>query len=219
MVSSVDDLLSFQYIPPITIEHPEQYKDTKKLPASVAILLHTRYPEWVKATGELTPYGQRSIVSLIESYNYNEHYKSRAAQEKIFLKRAQKKYASVIAGIHKRRELHFNKTAPGVGFPQVNILLHKSTSYNKRQSSEYRLGLMHNDLAYFRKSDHWGAFTTQIHDLQEAMAEFGITLEEAKLWQQKDPFGRIGSKRLTWSLEGGRAQGSQIGYILFKDLV
>jgi hypothetical protein len=79
-------------------------------------------------------------------------------------------------------------------------LIHKSPSYNRQQSSEYRTGAIGDEQAYMRKSNHWGDFATNIKE-SDPIARGVADITGAA----SDQFGRIGSTGNSWVLRGGLA--------------
>lgn len=77
-------------------------------------------------------------------------------------------------------------------------LIHKSPSYNRAQSSEYRLGEVAGEPAYMRKSNHWGDFTTNVKVGDNIMTQ----LSDMSLDVQ-DIYGRAGKQLNNWKLSGG----------------
>lgn len=112
-----------------------------------------------------------------------------------------------IKSIHTERELSFIPMSVKNFNNSINYKLYKSPVYNRRQSSEYRLLLIDGKIAYARKSNHWGAFSTTV---------YAQTNEEM---QEADEYGRLGYKSFTWLLKGANndARSSQAGYILLED--
>lgn len=112
--------------------------------------------------------------------------------------------------IHRNRELNFT-AMPVSQFNEkhhTNVLLYKSMSHNRKQSSEYRLMIINGAWAYARKSNHWGNFST---------VSYASTTEE---YEAADNYGRLGSKCYFWNLVGGDndKNNSQAGYIFLSDL-
>lgn len=217
----------FTYKEPKTlIDLDTFYPGMTTLPIEETKLLLQTSPDlgaWLSPTGALTKYGQANVINWLIKYNERVVKHAYDDQVKLFLKEALKNFKPLLDTIHKRKELRFTKI---LNYTEPNKLLYKSPSYNRRQSSEYRLGLVQEELAYFRKSNHWGIFTVNIDSIPEAMQEFNISEQEALEMQKRDPFGRIGAKRLNWILQGANtrkdgavSQTSQIGYVLLKDLI
>ncbi len=65
-----------------------------------------------------------------------------------------------VLNIHQKSNLTFNKML----FSDFNNIqkmkIHKSPTYNGRQSSEYYVGIFNGFIIYIRKSNHWGNFKT-----------------------------------------------------------
>lgn len=144
-------------------------------------------------------------------------------QEVAPLHDAMLEYGDLINGAHKNLNMDFNY----MGIPSFEnnpaIKLHKSPTYNGRQSSEYKLLLTDEGTpAYARKANHWGPFGTNLTDVNEAAKYYGMPMEEAQKLSDRDPFGRIGKKMHNWNLLGGgnpAAKTSQAGYVPLDDLV
>lgn len=80
-------------------------------------------------------------------------------------------------------------------------LIHKSPSFNRKQSSEYRLGEVDGESAYMRKANHWGNFGTNINEgnaIQFALRDV--------LPKSDDMFGRVGKLSNKWEIDGPIAE-------------
>lgn len=200
--------------------------DPNNIPPEVAAKFKgTEYETWIKPSGALTSYGRKMIMDWVSRYNELRilaHYNTEGRK---FLKTTLQKYRTQINNIHKETELDFTCIK---SLPEIKILLYKSPSYNRRQSSEYYLGLLDNECVYIRKANHWGVFYTNITDLTEAVEELGLTQDDAYKKYLRDPFGRIGMKHHDWRLKNGKVlkqnnnqytNTSQIGYIRLSDIV
>jgi hypothetical protein len=144
------------------------------------------------------------------------------------IKTALEKHGDVINSIHKNQNLdftpmelsHFNESNQNnLNVPGIKI--HKSPSYNGRQSSEYKLIMYNGEPVYARKSNHWGYFNTNVTNPTEAAGLFNMTEDEAREMAARDPFGRIGKKTNIWTL-GGRSDlpnVSQAGYIPLSNFI
>lgn len=80
-------------------------------------------------------------------------------------------------------------------------LTYKSPSYNKKQSSEYRIGEINNEPVLMRKSDHWGKFTTNIKEEDQIFQQIKDLIDTVP----DDIFGRVGKNIQNWQLIGGIA--------------
>jgi hypothetical protein len=128
-------------------------------------------------------------------------------------------YADVIANAHKNNELAFRPMSVSDFNSAPHIKLHKSPTHNRTQSSEYRLVMIDGRPAYARKSNHWGAFSTNITDIDDAVRHLGISHAEAERRALSDDFGRIGSKSYNWNLDGDKgSRASRAGYVFLDDL-
>lgn len=198
------------------IHNPERYKRSEKIDLEDANKLRSsglRFTEWVRLDGSLTNYGKKNILNFIEEYNSSIIEVENSKQRRKFLKDSYNKIKNKIDTFHEKDNLKFKITD---NFPGVNLKLYKSPTHNRRQSSEYRLGLINDKLAYFRKSNHWGKFTVNIYDIDKAIKKLKVSKKEAIELQEADPFGRIGTWSKFWDIKGGdtNSNKSQTGYIL-----
>lgn len=180
---------------------------------------------WIKEDGSLSNAGKKNLVQALEAHNDKLSGKSVASQEKKFLRKAKEENESFLSEIHKNKNLSFKSLALDDLKNANTIVLHKSAKYAGRQGSEYYLGLVGGELAYIRKSNHWGKFSTNIKDVETAVRELGISRQESKDLQAEDPFRRIGQSEHVWDLEGAERKKdgaykntSQAGYILLRDI-
>ena len=63
--------------------------------------------------------------------------------------------------IHENKKLDFIFLCEGSPSSTNTRKIHKSKTHNKRQSSEYRIGIVNGKMAFIRTSNHWGAFFSQ----------------------------------------------------------
>lgn len=199
----------------------------KKIPLDVAKKLLLRSPElstWVREDGTLTKYGIENIETFIDKHNRTLNKIEKDKKEKALLKETLAAHRNLIENIHKNKVIIFKVIN---NLPNNKIKLYKSPVHNRRQSSEYYLGVIEGEVYYIRKSNHWGAFYTNIYEVDEAMKELNISREEALRLQRRDPFARIGSKSFEWVLQGGRKSLrtgeylniSQIGCVKLEDVI
>jgi len=112
-----------------------------------------------------------------------------------------------VLNIHQKPNLTFN-TMSFSDFNSIQkIKIHKSPTYNRRQSSEYYVGIFNGFIIYIRKSNHWGKFITNIYNYEDDCID-------------SDIYNRIGTKKHDWELIGADKNKngeykniSQIGYI------
>ena len=65
-----------------------------------------------------------------------------------------------VLNIHQKTDITFN-TMSFSDFNSIQkIKIYKSPTYNRRQSSEYYVGIFNGFIIYIRKSNHWGNFNT-----------------------------------------------------------
>lgn len=141
--------------------------------------------------------------------DYQNHLKKAA-------KSAYKENKDVFDNAHRAENLKFESVP-------VNSLrdlagatsIHKSPTYNRRQSSEYFVGIVNGEPAYIRKSDHWGKFSTNIYEGTPEAIKRGLTNEHF------DQYGRVGSVPHDWDLVGGEVgkRTSQAGFIPLSKLL
>lgn len=180
-----------------------------------------RYRRWEvhhkgKAVGHYEPSIARKDV-LAHHFNKvdaEEAKKNAVRQKKQSLKIAYESNKELVDKMHHKTELafkplsvaEFNSASASTGDA---ISLHKSKSYNGRQSSEYKLIMVNGEPAYARKSNHWGRFSTNIK----------VGDHDAPPGEEGDQFGRVGYRSFNWSLEGdGGGKTSRAGYVLLKDV-
>lgn len=170
-------------------------------------------PEWHRR--------QRLIQERQEIQSKAESKERSAAKREAMqpLNDAATAYADVIANAHKNNELAFRPMSVSDFNSAPHIKLHKSPTHNRTQSSEYRLVMIDGRPAYARKSNHWGAFSTNITDIDDAVRHLGISHAEAERRALSDDFGRIGSKSYNWNLDGDKgSRASRAGYVFLDDL-
>lgn len=164
------------------------------------------------------------IVSRQQELRAKMMSAAKAAEKKAAiapLRDAMDRHGDVINSVHKSNALDFNAMPVDVFNDAPAINIHKSPSYGGRQSSEYKLIMVDGRPAYARKSNHWGQFSTNIKNVDEAVAKTGMTRAEAMALQVDDPFGRVAWDWKNWQLRGGDsgAKTSQAGYIFLDDLI
>lgn len=180
-----------------------------------------RYRRWEvhhngKAVGHYEPSIARKDV-LAHHFNKvdaEEAKKNAVRQKKQALKTAYESNKELVDKMHHKTELafkplsvaEFNSASASTGDA---ISLHKSKSYNGRQSSEYKLIMVNGEPAYARKSNHWGRFSTNIK----------VGDHDAPQGEEGDQFGRVGYRSFNWSLDGDSGgKTSRAGYVLLKDV-
>lgn len=123
------------------------------------------------------------------------------------------KHKDKIDSIHKNKDLTFNAISIDEFNRQPFYRIYKSRTYNRRQSSEYRLLMVDGKLAYARKSNHWGKFSVNVYETDP---------EAKKLFPHAKPDnnGLVGWKWHNWKLVGGNESSakSQAGYILLETM-
>ncbi|MCL2093797.1 MAG: hypothetical protein FWH12_06345 [Treponema sp.] len=60
--------------------------------------------------------------------------------------------------IHENKILTFTFLCDGGPSTASTRKIHKSQSHNRKQASEYRLGIIEGRMAFLRTSNHWGTF-------------------------------------------------------------
>jgi hypothetical protein len=128
-------------------------------------------------------------------------------------------YADKVSNMHKNTDLNFKAMSVTDYNSAPSVKVYKSPNWNGRQSSEYKVIMVDGRPAYARKSNHWGTFSTNVSNPDEAAAILGITREQAEQIALNDPFGRITKKGHAWRLEGGNegANNSQAGYVFLDE--
>lgn len=145
---------------------------------------------------------------VISKYSILERPAAIKALRDIYQKNKEK-----IDSLHKERELIFT-AMPIFDFNRAaSYKIHKSPTYDRKQSSEYRLIFIGDDVAYARKSNHWGRFSTNVY---ETDPDAKVLFPNA----EPDSYGRLGWREFNWRLVGGneKAAKSQAGYILLKSI-
>jgi len=135
-------------------------------------------------------------------------------QEIKLLKDSYEQHKDKIDNAHKRDKLKFKLLSIADFNSKPALKLYKSPTYNRKQSSEYRLLFIDGEAAYARKSNHWGTFEVNVYENDpDAKTLFPNA--------NPDQYGRLGWKKLEWRLEGGQEKSSksQAGFILLKDLI
>jgi len=177
-----------------------------------------------KLVGYASSSYKRSMAakSFIDDWNRRAQAKDQEKKNRILIKEKKiklekdyKENKNVIDNAHKNSELEFI-AMPIDLFNKADvingdaILIHKSPVYNNRQSSEYKLMFIDDELVYARKSNHWGSFYTNIK----------VGDKEAEDDAIPDHLGRVGYKQHYWNLNGGdnNKKISQAGYIPVKNL-
>jgi len=137
-------------------------------------------------------------------------------QKREYIKKLIKTLSKDIGNVHKNENLTF-KSIPLDSFKKGE-LLYKSPSYNRRQSSEYRLIVGDDGVpAYARKSNHFGTFTTNIYEGSDDAKRLGLVNGVDGYF---DPFGRVGYNVHNWELVGDNTKtASKAGAISLNDLL
>ena len=146
----------------------------------------------------------------VESSNYLQARR----QEVKLLKEFYAQHKDKIDHAHKQKVLRFSFLPIADFNSKPAVKLYKSPTYDRKQSSEYRLLLIDGEAAYARKSNHWGTFEVNV---KESDPEAKTLFPNAN----PDQYGRVGWKKFEWKLEGGQEKSnkSQAGFIFLKDLV
>ena len=123
---------------------------------------------------------------------------------------------NLVKNFHETKEIKFNVISIHILYGLQKQMIYKSPTYNRQQSSSYYIGVIDGELAYIRKSNHWGKFTTNIYEWDNAVGFEGIS---------GDFYGRVGYYYYNWELKGGERtkQGvykhtSQAGYVFIRDI-
>jgi len=205
------------------IKNPDEYKSISKLPVESEAfqkLNRDEYKQWIKDDGTLTPLGKKNITNWIEEYNSKLLKDTEQTQKTQFINKIFNQYEKQIKNFHKEQNIDFTP------LPEKDFVggkpIYKSTKYFRGQKpSEYRLIMVGDEPALARKADHWGAFTSNIKSVEDAVNSGKYTKEEAEELQLQDPFGRIGSKLHNWNLVGSdnTSKKVQIGYVKLADIL
>ena len=113
--------------------------------------------------------------------------------------------------MHKKRNLSFEAIdVSKIRNADIKHEIHKSTSYNRKQGSQYFLVNIDGRVGYVRISNHWGKFSTNIYKTDPDTKQIDPDYD----WE-KDPkgradvFGRVGSRQHNWELVGGKKNGDR----------
>lgn len=152
----------------------------------------------LKPDGRLSKMGRERASGTLERLRKDAAQKAALKESRVAVEAAYKAHKDVIENVHKRKELRF--TAIPLNQFSGGKPLYKSSTWNRRQSSEYRLITVGGKVAYARKSNHWG----------NIVVGAGHIVSEGRLYVSR-----------LWDLEGGKnaARISQAGYILLEDLI
>ena len=71
---------------------------------------------------------------------------------------------NLVKNFHETKEIKFNVISIHILYGLQKQMIYKSPTYNRQQSSSYYIGVIDGELAYIRKSNHWGKFTTNIYE-------------------------------------------------------
>ena len=182
---------------------------------------------------ELQPLAKRALKkpSPIVGYNRvvivsptNDDLVSKAEVEKIAKdlivkqqKTALKDLAEseTVKQMHKKRNLSFEAIdVSKIRNADIKHEIHKSTSYNRKQSSQYFLVNLDGRVGYARISNHWGKFSTNIYKTDTYTKEIDPDYDwERDPEDRVDDFGRVGSRLYNWELVGGKKSGERYSNI------
>lgn len=155
-------------------------------------------------------YARYAVVSATKEFT--ERLQEKKKEIKL-LKEVYALHKAKIDDVHKQSKLRFNVLPIYEFNSKPAVKLHKSPTYDRKQSSEYRLLFINGEAAYARKSNHWGDFTVNVKENDpDAKTLFPNATP--------DQYGRLGWKNFEWKLEGGQEKSnkSQAGFILLRDL-
>lgn len=130
-------------------------------------------------------------------------------QQKTALKDLAK--SETIKQMYKNRNLSFEAIdISKIRNADIKHEIHKSTSYNRKQGSQYFLVNIDGRVGYVRISNHWGKFSTNIYKTDSDTKQIDPDYD----WE-KDPkgrvddFGRVASRQYNWELVGGKKSGER----------
>ena len=157
------------------------------------------------------------LISALQKVTATKEYTEHLQEKRQEIKRLKEFYLQhkeKIDKVHKQLKLQFNLLPIADFNSKPSIKLYKSPNYDRRQSSEYRLMFIGSEIAYARKSNHWGTFEVNVY---ETDPDAKTLFPNAK----PDQYGRLGWRKFEWKLEGGQEKSnkSQAGFILVKDVL